>query len=243
MAFEDLPDEETILALTAPDAPAPNFDVLTPAEFAELSWRVVEGLDPLDIDGHEGFELPERLYLVELVERNPDHLRAIVEALGDRAVADDRSKIAEYDVETYINLHRDIGLMLLDRLVRDVDPAVREAALGTLHSIVLDSISDEVARTLPYDNRGSLDNVAAVDLVAYVDPDLLRERANGMTIDEVIDLYEAAAYAENGQYLHDIARRALLKLIAASRQDAGRTTTERSEPTRGDDAASDVPGT
>ncbi|MGB9050566.1 MAG: hypothetical protein WCC47_24920 [Pseudonocardiaceae bacterium] len=127
--------------------------------------------------------------------------RAIFTAFADSPLAEDRIQLASNFIVPFTMYHDpDHGLVLWDQLMRDPDQQVRDVAEQQLTQVLGDTRHDR--RRRPAVGMHAVERVNEDRLDRY-----------GLTHDTAYQLMESYAYAENGQYQHDLGRAALSKVV------------------------------
>lgn len=162
------------------------------------------------------YGLRERLSItLELLpEAHPDRAREIFRAFADSPDSEDRETLTNYLVISLTKVDHDAGVALWDRLIRDVNRGVRDAAVWQL-DVMLSAATDTPNEQDPSTGRW----LRGMHFVARLDEARLSEFA-GLTRQDAHSLLESYAYAENGQYVYDLGREALRKLIAVQTSHA-----------------------
>jgi hypothetical protein len=204
---------------TAPFGPRVDFDALSPDDIVAIqviadAWDFHDETDRLNgtpwefLEGKNLSPLTEQLdaYYNFLLRENPGRFKAIVTAGANSRSREERHCITWYGfIFRLTKVNHDAGLEIWDHLIRDIEPSIRDEMINwmELHMSPPD---------LPQDwdvPPGGLWGLYALD---FIDEAQLLDQF-GLTRAEVRGLYESYAYAQNGQYLHDVGRVALDKLI------------------------------
>lgn len=166
--------------------------------------------------------LAERLdvALTELPKIDLERAKEIFTAFAESPVPGDRTALTNYSVTHLTQADHDTGVVLWDRLMRDSDKNVRDAAEQMLHEMLHEAAGP------PHEQDPDTGQwLSGMHFIARLDEAQLR-KYTGLTRQDAYSILESYAYAENGQYVYDLGREALRKLIAAQPEQAQAASNE-----------------
>ncbi|MEY9861527.1 hypothetical protein ABH935_007168 [Catenulispora sp. GAS73] len=145
------------------------------------------------------------MFLETLPRQDLVRAKAVYSAFVGSPIPADREWLAFGGIEKLTVVDHGAGVALWDQLIRDVDPDVRHTVAQQLD----EQISNAGVSSFDSEHRLAIHmrHLASPAL----DEEYLRSET-GLTRQDAYDLFVSYAYAENGQFLHDVGEAALAKL-------------------------------
>lgn len=191
-----------------------DLSVLSAKEIVDLYALAAEYEETVDIGTPwevDAYGLRERLHFTfeSLPEADSGRAKELFHAFANSPRATDRETLTNHLIISLTKVDHDAGVTLWDRLIRDSDKDVRGEAERMLHEMLYEAAGP------PYDRNPSTDTwFSGMHFIARLDEARLNHYT-GLTREDAYNLLESYAYAENGQYVYDLGREALSKLITA----------------------------
>ena len=195
LGLEDLPPEPNPITW---EGSVERFAPLSPTEILAL-WHLQTD-EPAFVE-----------FMESLPRQSLDRTRAVYDAFANSTMPDARQWLGFGCVANLTLVDHDAGVALWDRLLRDTEPEVRNTAEELLRDII-----DTVTHFTPITQRSSPQS-AMRDLAHNAFDEAAFLLWSGLTRQDAYDLYLSYAYAENGQFQHDVGEAARAKLLAVQR--------------------------